>query len=142
MSDTPMTDAALEQTWQSVNVPTNPVPAEFARNLERQLAEEREQRDSLAALVGTIRQWLNLPVRNVSDISAEEHSHEIGNALAADGHERLTAACRRLIESEAVQTAWPLDGARRAETPGETHSSATARVKFRHLLAIHAALKS
>ena len=38
---TPMTDAALEQTWKSVNVPTNPIPAAFARQLERELTEAK-----------------------------------------------------------------------------------------------------
>lgn len=40
---TPRTDAALEATWQSVNVPTSPVPADFARKLERELAEAQQQ---------------------------------------------------------------------------------------------------
>jgi chromosome segregation ATPase len=47
-----------------------------------------EERDRLAteltrlrALVGTIRSQLNLTVRNVSDITPEEHSHETGEAI-------------------------------------------------------------
>ena len=40
----------------------------------------------LAALVGTIRSFLELPVKNVDDIQPEEHSHEIGNAI-----QKLTA---------------------------------------------------
>jgi predicted nucleic acid-binding Zn-ribbon protein len=35
----------------------------------------------LRALVGTIRSQLNLTVRNVSDITPEEHSHETGEAI-------------------------------------------------------------
>lgn len=51
MSDTPRTDAALESTWGSINVPTNPIPADFARQLERELAEVTKQRDRLAEAI-------------------------------------------------------------------------------------------
>lgn len=51
MSDTPRTDAALESTWGSINVPTNPIPADFARQLERELAEVTKQRNHLDMLI-------------------------------------------------------------------------------------------
>ena len=34
-TQTPETDSMVEQCQREINVPTNPVPAEFARNLER-----------------------------------------------------------------------------------------------------------
>ena len=40
---TPITDAALEKTWQSVNVPTNAIPAEVAGLLERRLVVANKQ---------------------------------------------------------------------------------------------------
>lgn len=66
-----------------------------ARNLERERDEAREafnaqvaawyeaveQRNALAALVGTIRQWFDIPLRNVSDLTPEGHSREIGEAV-------------------------------------------------------------
>ena len=39
-SYTPETDAIVEQCQRTINVPTNPVPAEFARKLEIQRNEE------------------------------------------------------------------------------------------------------
>lgn len=38
MNDTPTpeTNEMLQKTWQSINFPTNPVPADFARQLERE----------------------------------------------------------------------------------------------------------
>jgi hypothetical protein len=56
--------------------------------LSRELAEAREHRDRLAALVGSIRGGLNVPVRNVSDITTEQHSHEIGDAIDAIKQQR------------------------------------------------------
>lgn len=47
-TDTPETDAMVEQCQREINVPTNAIPAEFARKIERELAEAREQRDMLA----------------------------------------------------------------------------------------------
>ena len=57
-----------------------------------------------------------------------------------DRYEKLAELCLKLLQSDEVQKAWPLDGARRAEKPSDTHSSATVTVKFRRLLAIHSAL--
>ena len=56
--------------------------------------------------------------------------------------DRLADECRALLDSEEVQKSWPLDGTKRAAKPKDTHSSATATVKFRRLLAINAALAS
>jgi hypothetical protein len=89
MSDTPRTDWAANESMLSVY--------KTSQQLERELVVAKDLAESngklahdlgiklttLAALVGTVRQWLDLPVRNVSDISPEAHSHEIGNALAA-----------------------------------------------------------
>ena len=108
MSDTPRTDAetydievSRGDCWLEKNACSNGdgdnVSSDFARQLERELAASRivaESNGKLAhdlsirlstftTLVGTIRRWLDLPVLNVGDISPEEHSHEIGNALAA-----------------------------------------------------------
>lgn len=47
MSDTPRTDAVLESTWGSINVPTNPIPADFAKQLERELAEAKQKEVTL-----------------------------------------------------------------------------------------------
>lgn len=40
---TPETDAMVEQCQRQINVPTNPVPAEFARMLERERDEWRKK---------------------------------------------------------------------------------------------------
>jgi len=42
MSDTPESDAMAEQCYHQINVPTNPVPAEFARMMERERNEARQ----------------------------------------------------------------------------------------------------
>ena len=42
MTDTPETDAMTEQCQRQINIPTNPVPAEFARKLERERDEAIE----------------------------------------------------------------------------------------------------
>jgi len=49
---------------------------------------------ALEALIGTIRAHLPVPVRNVSDITPEQHSHEIINAieLLADKDKQLAEA--------------------------------------------------
>jgi 3'-phosphoadenosine 5'-phosphosulfate sulfotransferase (PAPS reductase)/FAD synthetase len=39
-SDTPETDAMVEQCQREINVPTNAIPAEFARKLERERNQE------------------------------------------------------------------------------------------------------
>ena len=39
MSDTPETDAMVEESFHRINFPTAPVPAEFARKLERERDE-------------------------------------------------------------------------------------------------------
>ena len=39
MSDTPETDAMVELSFHRINFPTAPVPAEFARKLERERDE-------------------------------------------------------------------------------------------------------
>ena len=51
MSDTPRTDSILESTWHSVNMPTNPIPAEFARKLELELAAVMAERDEYRGLL-------------------------------------------------------------------------------------------
>ena len=50
MSDTPRTDAAERMAFYTEYM----VPTDFSRELERELAEVREQRDTLA---NAIRQW-------------------------------------------------------------------------------------
>ena len=42
MSDTPETDAMVEASFNRINFPTAPVPAEFARKLERERDEARK----------------------------------------------------------------------------------------------------
>lgn len=58
----------------------------------------------------------------------------------SEQRDRLAEACRSLLESEEVNKAWPINGTKRAEKPSDTFSGATATVKFRRLLAIHAVL--
>lgn len=60
--------------------------------LERELAEAREERDRLKALVGTIRSFLPIPARNVGDVTPEKHSHEIGNAITTIAEQRDSLA--------------------------------------------------
>lgn len=43
-TDTPETDGIVEQYYRQINVPTNPIPADFARKLERERDELRDQR--------------------------------------------------------------------------------------------------
>ena len=52
MSDTPRTDAAAVDVWRGSDgrrreLPSDMVPVDFARELERELAELTKQRDSL-----------------------------------------------------------------------------------------------
>jgi predicted house-cleaning NTP pyrophosphatase (Maf/HAM1 superfamily) len=42
MSYTPETDSMVEESFHRINFPTSPVPAEFARRLERERNEARE----------------------------------------------------------------------------------------------------
>jgi len=50
MSDTPTpeTDAMVEESFHRINFPTAPVPAEFARRLERERDEARAVAGELA----------------------------------------------------------------------------------------------
>ena len=48
-SDTPETDAMVEESFHRINFPTAPVPAEFARKLER-------ERNEWAAMCGRYKQ--------------------------------------------------------------------------------------
>ena len=54
--------------------------------------------DGLAALVGTVRSMVPVPVRNVKDITPEEHSREIGDAIDTlrEQRDRLAEALRSL----------------------------------------------
>lgn len=45
------------------------------------LSKVTDERNKLSALVGTIRSMLNVPIRNVTDITPEQHSREIGAAI-------------------------------------------------------------
>ena len=45
MTDTPETDGIVEQCYRQINVPTNPIPADFARKLERERDEWRNEHD-------------------------------------------------------------------------------------------------
>ena len=54
---------------------------EYLEKLKRENAELRDQRDEMAAIIGTVRQMLPLPLRNVSDIQPEKHWEEIGAAI-------------------------------------------------------------
>ena len=54
---------------------------EYLEKLKRDNAELRDQRDEMAAIIGTVRQMLPLPLRNVSDIQPEKHWEEIGAAI-------------------------------------------------------------
>jgi hypothetical protein len=65
MSDTPRTDAVLQSTWQSINVPTNPIPADFAKQLERELAEAREIAEMQKETMRQMREQYGFGERNV-----------------------------------------------------------------------------
>ena len=56
---------------------------EYILRLTSEMGKLAEHRDKLAALVGIIRGMLDVPIRNVSDITPEEHSREIGAAIEA-----------------------------------------------------------
>jgi hypothetical protein len=112
-SPTPRTD---KEEWTAGCGPDSEtvVWSDFARTLERELAAAKAECERLRflagpyamsddsivsayaelarlrALVGTIRSQLNLTVRNVSDITPEEHSHETGEAI-----DRLRAEVER-----------------------------------------------
>jgi len=47
-SKTPETDSMVEEGFHRINFPTAPVPAEFARKLERERDEARNKYDNLA----------------------------------------------------------------------------------------------
>jgi len=80
------------------------------------LSKVTEERNKLAALVGTIRGMLDVPVRNVTDITVEEHSKEIGQAIF---NLRLAYARLRLETDGLLQ---PLSDVQ-SEVPKETEVS-------------------
>ena len=45
MTDTPETDGIVEQCYRQINVPTNPIHADFARKLERERDQWRNEHD-------------------------------------------------------------------------------------------------
>jgi hypothetical protein len=45
MNNTPRTDAMIEESWHKINTPVCPVPGEFAKQLERELAEANHLRE-------------------------------------------------------------------------------------------------
>ena len=51
MSDTPETEAMRRQTWEFSNVPASPIPADFARKLERQRDAWRKCAEKFAAIL-------------------------------------------------------------------------------------------
>lgn len=42
---TPRTDTLVEQSWSKIIFPDSPIPAEFARQLEKELNEAKSERD-------------------------------------------------------------------------------------------------
>jgi hypothetical protein len=60
MSETPDTDAMVEESFHRINFPTAPVPAEFARRLER-------ERDEWAAMCGRYKQERDEARRQAAD---------------------------------------------------------------------------
>jgi chromosome segregation ATPase len=82
----------------------------------------------LRALVGTIRSQLNLTVRNVSDITPEEHSHETGEAI-----DHLRAEVERLKEQlriESAASAHALHWAEKAEAERDALAKDKARLDW------------
>jgi hypothetical protein len=89
-------DLALCQAGNRVYAEHNSKLTDERDCLTLQLAELREKCDALTALVGTTRGMLPIPVRSVSDLTPEEHSNEIGDAIAeiAKQQDALIAACQ------------------------------------------------
>ena len=65
MSDTPETDGIVEQCYRQINVPTNPVPVDFARKLERERNEYRKLADDAMATLHEIKVKYGLGERHV-----------------------------------------------------------------------------
>ena len=68
MSDTPETDEMVEQSFHRINFPTNPVPAEFARKLERERDEAhfllKAAQSALDAIHLEIGGWIKIMKEN------------------------------------------------------------------------------
>lgn len=115
------TDRTHQQmSGENASAPDNPADHELAETRRKLASAERREADQI-----TLRE-LNL--KQLAEVREQR--------------DRLAEECRALLHSEAVQTAWPLDGTRRAEKPSDTNASADVCVKFRHLLAINAALSA
>ena len=130
---TPRTDEFLDSLWNPDPITDFEETKEFARALERELTEARDKYDGLAALVGTVRSMVPVPVRNVKDITPEEHSREIGDAIDAlrEQRDRLAVALQKAANELqhikiSLRHKGPLDV---AEVAARAESSALAALK-------------
>jgi hypothetical protein len=74
MNITPETDAMVESSFYSINFPTNPIPAEFARRLERErdellalLASEKSTRNHIVQKFGALAYWRDISECDCND---------------------------------------------------------------------------
>lgn len=111
---------ALNDIADLLDMPTGASPADIAQaaknkwasgihschdHCQRPICILRRERDQLTALVGTIRQYLPIPIRNVKDITPEQHDQEIGSAIKAIIQERdQLARCKQ--EHLTVESWW------------------------------------
>ena len=71
MRATPETDSMTEQCQRQINIPTNPVPAEFARKLERERDEATERIQHAEILLSDLAGGYWRAVLNDQDPSGE-----------------------------------------------------------------------
>ena len=81
MSDTPDTDAMVEESFHRINFPTAPVPAEFARKLERERDEAREQAQRLRVQLNHYTQANEMAEQAFSE---RDESHKIAEQAIDD----------------------------------------------------------
>lgn len=109
--------------------PAAPTP-DLAVQLASQLVEVTRQRDHERVRASKCSDY------RLAALSAEDALEKITKQRDA-----LVMACRMLLASPEVQGSWPLNGTKRAQKPSDTYSKAEAKVKFRHLLKIHAVIE-
>jgi uncharacterized coiled-coil DUF342 family protein len=126
------------QNWEQLSIigvlRRFPQICHWYKTSERELAEAQKLAEERERHMKELRSHYGIGPRDVMG----ELRKELAEVMKQ--RDALAAKCRALLDSEEVQKAWPHDGLNRAEKPKETHSSATATVKFRRLLAIHSAL--
>lgn len=100
MNDTPETDVMVELSFHRINFPTAPVPAEFARKLER------ERDEAITARKESANEWLNavdMADKRVARAKRERDEARFDLAFSRDLH-RLQESQLDEIRNQLAET--------------------------------------